>query len=48
MNSVRDDHGFGIVRGPKKLLNNRNQQVHADYQTHLALQRVLFIATYPL
>jgi hypothetical protein len=29
----------------KKLLNSRNQQVCADYQTPLALQRVLFIAT---
>jgi hypothetical protein len=45
MNSIRDDHGFGIVRRPKKLLNNNHQQVHTDYQTHLALQRVLFIAT---
>jgi hypothetical protein len=44
MNSIWDDHGFGIVRSPKKLLNNSHQQVHADYQTHLALQRVLFIA----
>jgi hypothetical protein len=33
MNSVRDDHGFGIVRWPKKLLNNSHQQVGADYQT---------------
>jgi hypothetical protein len=40
MNSVRDDHGFGIVRRPKKLLNNSHQKVRADYQTHLALQRV--------
>jgi hypothetical protein len=38
MNSVRDDHEFGIVRRPKKLLNNSHQQVCADYQTHLALQ----------
>jgi hypothetical protein len=29
MNSVRDDHGFGIVRRPKKLLNNSHQQVRA-------------------
>jgi hypothetical protein len=29
----------------KKLLNNSHQQVRADYQTHLALQKVLFIAT---
>jgi hypothetical protein len=43
--SVRDDHGFGIVRRPKKLLNNSHQQVRADYQIHLALQTVLFIAT---
>jgi hypothetical protein len=45
MNSVWDDHGFVIVRQPKKLLNNSQQQVGTDYQTHLALQRVLFIAT---
>jgi hypothetical protein len=25
--------------------NNSHQQVHADYHTHLALQRALFIAT---
>jgi hypothetical protein len=29
----------------KELLKNSHQQVHSDYQTHLALQRVLFIAT---
>jgi hypothetical protein len=28
----------------KELLNNSHQQVSADNQTHLALQRVLFIA----
>jgi hypothetical protein len=28
----------------KELLNNSHQQVRTDYQTHLALQRVLFIA----
>jgi hypothetical protein len=44
-NSVWDDHGFGIVWRPKKLLNNSHQQVRAGYQTHLALQRLLFIAT---
>jgi hypothetical protein len=33
MNSVTDDHGFGVVRRPKKLLNNSHQQVRADYQT---------------
>jgi hypothetical protein len=27
MNSVRDAHGFWIVRRPKKLLNNSHQQV---------------------
>jgi hypothetical protein len=48
MNGARDDHGFGIVRRPKKLLNNSHQQVRADYQTHFALQRVLFIATQQL
>jgi hypothetical protein len=44
MNSVQVDYGFGIVRRPKKLLNNSYEQVCADYQTYLALQRVLFIA----
>jgi hypothetical protein len=34
VNGVRDDHGFGIVRRPKKLLNNSHQQVRADFQTH--------------
>jgi hypothetical protein len=45
MNSIWDDHGFGIVRRPKKLLNSSHQQIGADYQIHLDLQRVLFIAT---
>jgi uncharacterized protein YchJ len=40
MNSVWDDHGFGIVRRPKKLLNNGQQQVRAVYQTHLALRTI--------
>jgi hypothetical protein len=48
--SLEDEQRLGWPRiwdseRPKKLLNNGHQQVHADYQTHLALQRILFIAT---
>jgi hypothetical protein len=44
--SLEDEqHLGGIVRRPKKLLNNSHQQVCTDYQTHFALQRVLFITT---